>query len=265
MLDELRKPEYTGENRCWPCTVLNAIILLSACAGVIKFYPGKRTRRLGVASAVGIVGGAAIALRGYLVPGTPQIAPKLAARLSPKPQPPAETGSLAGETDEDVGERALSALLDAGIVHAVGESLHLDEGFRTDWRDEMTTLRSGNLGTAVRNASPSLVTTESVNDDEYIVVTTDGDEIENERWLSRPVAIAEVAATRALDEYDIDPDVRVQSASALRAFLNDCPVCDAPLEVTSADNCCGSGTSSPLAPPDEVLACPDCDQRVFTF
>ncbi len=263
MFDALRKPEYTGDNRCWPCTTLNAGILLFACAGIAELLPGKRTRRLSAVAMVGVIGGAAIALRGYLIPGTPGVAPKLVARLSPKPQPPTETGSLAGETDEDVGERALSELLDSGIIHTVGESLHLDEGFRTDWRDEMATLRTGNLEAAVRNASSSPVTTESVNDGAFIVVTTD--EIGDERWLSRPVAIAEVAATRALAEYDIDPDVRVQSASALRAFLDDCPVCDAPLEVTSADNCCGSGRSSPLAPPDEVLACPDCGERVFTF
>lgn len=263
MLDGLRKREYTGENRCWPCTVLNASVLLLACAGVDRLVPGERTRRLGAASVVGVVGGAAIALRGYLIPGTPAVAPKFAARLSSDRQPPAETGSLAGETDDDTGERALSELLDAGVVHSVGESLHLDERFRTDWRDEIESLQTADLEAAVRRVASSSVTTATVRDGAYIVVAADG--IESERWLPRPVAIAEVAAVRALAAYDVPPDVRVQSASALRAFLHDCPACDAPLEETSADQCCGSGSSNPLAPPDDVLACPRCDQRVFTF
>ncbi|EFW93174.1 hypothetical protein ZOD2009_04902 [Haladaptatus paucihalophilus DX253] len=266
MIDGLRKSEYTGENRCWPCTVLNTSILLLACAGVTRLLSGSRSRRFGVASVLGVVGGAGIALRGYLVPGTPQFAPKLVSALSPTPQPlqpPAEPGSLAGESDEETGERALSELLDAGVVHAVGESLQLDERFRTDWRAEMESVREGDLEAAVRAASSSSVSVQSVDSGAYIVVSAGG--VETERWLSRPVAIADVAAVRTLAEFDIDRDVRVQSASALRAFCRDCPVCDTPLEETSADSCCGSGSSTPLDAPDDVLACPECDQRVFTF
>ncbi|MFH5799223.1 hypothetical protein [Haladaptatus sp. CMAA 1911] len=263
MIDGLRKPEYTGESRCWPCTALNASVLFLACACVARLLPGTRSRRLGVASTVGIVGGAAIALRGYLVPGTPEFAPKLVAAFSDSPAPPAETGSLAGDTDEDVGERALSELLDANIIHPDGEGLYLDDRFRNDWREEMVTVRNGNLTAAVRSAASSPVSAKAVENGEFVVVSAGG--VETERWLSRPVAVAEVAAVRTLAEFDVDPDVRVQSASALRSFLYDCPVCDTPLEETSADRCCGSGRSNPLEAPDDVLACPECGQRVFTF
>ncbi|MFB9806261.1 hypothetical protein ACFFQF_13625 [Haladaptatus pallidirubidus] len=84
MLKQLRKPEYTGENRCWPCTALNTVLLLLACTIITvvpkKFaplVPSSRARRLGVASALGFIGGAAITLRGYFIPGTPHIAPRL--------------------------------------------------------------------------------------------------------------------------------------------------------------------------------------------
>jgi hypothetical protein len=263
MIDGLRKSEYTGENRCWPCTVLNISMLLFACACIARLLPGTRSCRLGIASMVGAIGGAVITLRGYLVPGTPEFAPKLVAVLSDSSQPPAEHGSLAGNPDEETGERALSELLDVGIIHAVGESLHLDERFRTDWREEMEIVRNGDLAAAVRDAASSSASTKTVEDGAFVVVSAGG--LETERWLSRPVAIAEVAAVRTLAEFDVDPDVRVQSASALRSFLYDCPVCDTPLEETSADRCCGSGSSNPLEAPDDVLACPECGQRVFTF
>ncbi|WP_227374142.1 hypothetical protein [Haladaptatus halobius] len=262
MLDDLRKPEYTGGNRCWPCTVSNAVLLFFVCAGVARLLPARRARRLGVASALGLVGSAAIALRGYLVPGTPRFAPRLVDALVGDPAKPMEAGSLAEEADDDAGERALDALLAGEIVHAVGDSLHLDERFRTDWRAEMRRVRERDLVSAVRDAAPAPVDVELVEGGDWVVVSAGGPE--SERWLSRPIAIAEVAAVRALAESDIDPAVRVQSASALRAFLRECPDCGVELEETTADRCCGSGTS-PLSPPDEVLACPTCDQHVFRF
>ncbi|WP_227353994.1 hypothetical protein [Haladaptatus salinisoli] len=262
MLDDLRRPEYTGENRCWPCTASNAVLLLLACASVARLLPAKRARRLGVASVLGLVGGATIALRGYLVPGTPRFAPRLVDVLAGEPTRPTEAGSLAGEAADDAGERALDALLAEGVVHAVGDSLHLDERFRSDWRAAMRRVRERDLAPAVSDAAPVPVDVELVEGGDWVVVSAGGPE--SERWLSRPVAIAEVAAVRALAESGVDPAVRAQSASPLRAFLRECPDCDVELEETTADRCCGSGTS-PLSPPDEVLACPACDRYVFRF
>ncbi|WP_458205264.1 hypothetical protein [Haladaptatus sp. NG-SE-30] len=230
--------------------------------------PTNRTRRLGIASALGLVGGGVIALRGYLVPGTPQFAPRITDVLEAEryrqgtTDRPAEVGSLVGELDDDASEQVVETLLDAGVVHAVGDSLHLDEGFRTDWRAAMTSVRDADLGRAVREATPQPVDVELAEGGDWVIISTGG--LESEQWLTRPVAIAEVAAVRALAGYGIDPDVGVQSASALRAFLHDCPNCDVELEATTASGCCGSERSS-LSPPDDVLACPSCDQRVFTF
>ncbi|WP_435154566.1 hypothetical protein [Haladaptatus sp. DFWS20] len=265
MLERLRKPEYTGENRCWPCTALNTLLLLLACAGV-TVLPIKRTRRLAAASSLGFAGGTAIALRGYFIPGTPRIAPRLRDSLLPdsvRPKrQPTETGSLASDSDGVSGEHAVEALLDAGVIHTVGETLHLDEPFRAEWRTEIERVRDGNLGKAVRKIAPDAADVELVEDGDWVVISAGGPE--SEQWLPRPVAIAEVAGVRVLVEYGIERDVRTQSASALRAFLHDCPDCDEPLEETTASRCCGSGTS-PLSPPDEVLSCPACRQYVFTF
>jgi len=66
VLDRLRQPEYTGDDRCLPCTVLNV-----AVAVVVSALLGRRQRALGIL--VLGVSLAAIYLRGYLVPGTPEL------------------------------------------------------------------------------------------------------------------------------------------------------------------------------------------------
>jgi hypothetical protein len=62
----LCRPEYTGENRCLPCTAVNLVI----AAGLTG---ATATVSLPAAAAVGAVSLASIYARGYLVPGTPEL------------------------------------------------------------------------------------------------------------------------------------------------------------------------------------------------
>jgi hypothetical protein len=66
IVDSLRQPEYTGENRCTPCTILNLGI-----AGAIGAAAARRSKLAGAL----VVGASVVAiyLRGYLVPGTPEL------------------------------------------------------------------------------------------------------------------------------------------------------------------------------------------------
>ncbi|ELY55555.1 hypothetical protein [Natronolimnohabitans innermongolicus] len=66
IVDELKQPEYTGENRCEPCTILNLAI-----AAIVGSLIARKTK-LGGLLAVGF-SIALIYLRGYLVPGTPTL------------------------------------------------------------------------------------------------------------------------------------------------------------------------------------------------
>jgi hypothetical protein len=65
-LERLEQPEYTGENRCFPCTVVNLLI-----AAVLAALVGRRNRELGIVTFLGAA--ALVSLRGYLVPGTPEL------------------------------------------------------------------------------------------------------------------------------------------------------------------------------------------------
>jgi len=281
VLDAFRRPAYTGDRRCWPCTVLNTGLLGLACALVARSTP------IGSA-AVGVAGGTAIALRGYFVPYTPQVAPRLVDALPfefPHPEgtggrPPGdgsddsrrssspETGSLSA--DEPGGEVA-EQLLDAGVLVAEGETLALDDAFETRWRETMDDLRALDdeaLATAAADAAATDVEGRLV-DDEYAKSIVLGDEnatMADEAWLSRPVAIAEVAAVRALADREdgFDSGTRRAAARPLRMFLDECPDCGSPVRETTTAACCGSVTT-PQSGPRDVLACQACDEQLFTF
>lgn len=305
MFDSLRNPEHTRENRCWPCTVVNAALLALGCVSVALWLPAKRGVRALSAVALAVGGGVAIAFRGYVVPATPRFAPRLVREIpvvravfghggdadldegGPGPgapgsdadwsttgqKPPgsdaAGTRALARETDDAVGERAADALLDAGVLHAVGDALHLDGQFRERWRDAMADVREGDagdgdgdLGTAVQDAAPHVGTVAVVDDGRWVVLAS-GDPAA-ERWVPRPVAVAEVSAVRTLADEGVPGELRVPAASALRTFLRACPACDTALVETTTGDCCGSGPN-PMAPPEPVLACPECEQRSVTL
>lgn len=87
LVDDLKRPEYTGENRCLPCTIVN--LAIAAAVGALV----ARRRRVAGALAFGL-SAALIYLRGYLVPGTPT--------LTKRYLPPAVLELFGKEPDPDV-------------------------------------------------------------------------------------------------------------------------------------------------------------------
>lgn len=264
-LSSIRRPKYTGDQRCWPCTVVNTVFLMLVC-GVLAF-----ARRRLAALCVGVVGTGVILLRGYLVPYTPRFAPQLVDRFSDASyhtDNPVKVGSLAGDT---TGDEILHALVATEVLVANGDEFRLDEGFRERWRAEMTPLRTvelDTLATIVAEYTPATVDTRVVNttgmfttdDNQWIALTGESESIMQETWLSIPIAIAEVAAVRALSA-DLSVEKRITAARPLRMFLEQCPACGGSVE-ESTDACCGGyGSTGPA----DILVCEGCDQRLFTF
>ncbi|SEP79264.1 hypothetical protein [Natrinema salaciae] len=270
----IRRPAYTGDDRCWPCTIANGI-LLTVGVGILT-VTGRRT----VAAAVAVVGAVAIWLRGYLVPYTPRFAPRLVAALPVDvgvhdDARERDAGSLsdADIADEEAdaappsGETVVTALLEAGVVVPAGEELRLEESFRTEWRREMDHLRGRELEELAAEADA--LTDSSI------------DARVGRDWRGRPstvrlvgdgsrgvsldavVAVAELAAARALEPRIDDERVRLAAGRPLRSLLERCPRCDRELTV-SQSTCCGEVT--PIgSTPAEKLRCPDCDVRLFTY
>lgn len=109
--DVLRQPEYTGENRCEPCTVLNLLI-----AAVLGWLVSRRSRLGGVlAVAVSTV---LIYFRGYLVPGTPALTkrylpPTVLRWFGKDPEPDVASGFGGAVSNDDADTDAASASEDA--------------------------------------------------------------------------------------------------------------------------------------------------------
>ncbi|MWG36271.1 hypothetical protein [Halomarina oriensis] len=271
-LDAIRRPEHTGDRRCWPCTLVNGVAVLATA-----FLVARRRRGLGLV--VAVLGGVLVWLRGYVVPYTPAFAPRLVA-ASPLPDDwfhtetqyrtapegsdgPEAPGTLGADAGLD-GEETLSVLLDAGAVEADDDGIRLTPTFEEAWRAEMTPLADRDteaLAASVGGVVPDRPATvvEGI-DDEWVVL---GDGTPEETWLSRPVAVAELAAVRALDGV-VSADVARQAAGPLRMFLSTCPDCGTPVVESTTATCCG-GYTTPLSAPDDVLACPSCQLRLFTF
>lgn len=276
-LDAIRRPEHIGDQRCWPCTVVNVAIV---CA--VALVLGRRRRALGLA--VASLGATLVYLRGYVVPGTPAFAPKLVAASplpddwfhtdSPAPGIEREGGEsgdegLAGDDDLD-GEQLLETLLAAGALTVDGETVDLDPAFAEVWESKMADLADldtealADATFAVAHASEASTYDGDGDPHEWVVLSDGSGSFEGRTWLSRPVAIAETAAVNALDGYVDDEGTRRAAAGPLRMFLQTCPDCGTDLREQSAASCCG-GYTGPKEEPATVLACPDCNLRLYTF
>lgn len=278
VLAAVRRPEHTGERRCWPCTAVNLAVLAVGCGGVVA------NGWLVPAVVLAAVGVGAVWLRGYLVPYTPQFAPRLVAPLPGDPFGVRATRALdggspavAGEGDPDGGgtlagedgppdpEAVLEVLAAADVVDVTEEAVSLDESVFADWEAEMAALRSlddDDLAAAVAETSTAARVDAVRPTERTWIVLADADRSPSSQvWLSPPVAVAETAAARALAGRLDDHGERLAAAAALRGFLDTCPVCERDLVETSTASCCGGQTTTP----ERVLACESCDARLYTL
>lgn len=249
VIERLRQPEYTGENRCLPCTVVNAAIavVLAVAVGVVE-------PALGVA--VAVVAAAAIYLRGYLVPGTPTLTkrylPDRVLRWFDK-APERERVGPPDRTDVE------GYLLDVDAVEPAGEDLAVTEAFAAEWHAAIEAVREDPAATA-----GDLLDLEdpAVEERDFgAVVTEDG--YPAAEWPSRAALLADLGAVRVLAERDDDWEAQDRTAqgrilSGLRVFLETCPDCGGTPELgeETVESCCREA---------QVLTytCGDCDARLL--
>ncbi|AGB37570.1 hypothetical protein [Natronococcus occultus] len=213
--DAVRQPAYTGENRCLPCTVVNVAIaiVLAVALGIAATPP------IGaVALAVSL---ATIVLRGYLVPGTPE----LTKRYLPAPvlelfgKEPIETSSL-----EDVDpDEPRDVLVAAGVAERTADgALSLTDRFRSAFRDAAESTAPDATDVAI------LVGADEAVERGPRAYSIDGSRLL--RWESDAALVADVAAASVLratvDDWDsIDRDRRLDLLRRLRLLLERCPDC----------------------------------------
>ena len=277
MRSRLRRPEYTGENRCWPCTAVNAFVV-----AVVSLVVALVSPPLGVG--VLLVGVALVALRGYVVPYTPQFAPRVVAALpyaervfgrshARRTDGGQQSESLAG--DDVDGDALVRRLGEAGVVTTDDtDELFLADEVRRTWNAGMRRLRDvtdAELADATASAAPFPASGHV--EGEWVVVTreaggdaTDGDGDEgdagDEVWLSRAHAIADTAAVAAMADR-VDQATAAHAATPFRLFLDRCPLCDGDVEETVVKECCGGPGSIYDNPETPVLACVDCGELLY--
>jgi len=265
IIDGLRQPKYTGQNRCVPCTALNTVI-----AGVASVLLAVVSVPVGVAAFAVFAG--VIYLRGYLVPGTPTITsryfPDRVLRLFDKAEGVADGGTVrgAGTKDVEVGDIE-EMLLESDVIEICDEvdDMCLTDRFRESWsrRIESTKDEDGEgekllLAESIDVDADAL----SLEENGRFAVKLDGDRIAS--WKSRAAFLADLAAEKELKLWCEDWNIlnerdRSRMIASLRVFLDECPSCGGPVSPIeeNVDTCCRKNLVN------VTLECEDCGDIVF--
>jgi len=263
-LARFKNPEYTGENRCLPCTVVNTLI-----AAVLAVAAGAAVRVV-AGAAIGVVAGlavfgvsaASIYFRGYLVPGTPTLTkryfpPWLLALFG---KGPTETRD---PHESDVDPETVLRRVGALELCRGGDDLCLVDDFRAAWYERIEDAdRSG----AGREVLLEVLDLEE-GDVEYrefgdaFQALVDGDVVG--KWESEAAFLADVGAARELAGRDDDWDrytivERSQLLNGLRLFIDTCPSCggEPDFGTETVESCCSTHEVA-------AVACNECGVRLF--
>lgn len=260
-VESLRQPEYTGENRCTPCTFVNVAI-----AGVSAIAVSTLSPVVGVATFVLFAG--IIYLRGYLVPGTPTLTkrylPDHVLAWFDKEPTLGEEYALGVDSDSEVDPEEILVGVDALELCEDGTDLCLTDEFREAWLAHTDRLDESDETPQAVLADLLGVSSERVSTAERgssLVAEVDGEQVG--RWESRAAFVADMAAERALEErtsgwLELPVDQRSHLLTSLRIFLERCPECNGTvaMQEETVGSCCRSW---------EVIAgaCQNCEARIF--
>ena len=267
LIRSLRRPEYTGDNRCEPCTVLNVVL-----AGLLGSAIARKSRVGGYAALLVSVG--LIYLRGYLIPGTPELTkrylpPEVLRWFGKEPQLETRSGlgkqSESGNNSNESSSETSTAdpleetedidlhdyLLAEGILEPCEDrdDLCLVTEFRTEWDHKIAELADKNLEAAEagsvlgieRNAEEFEI---EQYGDAWTLVADSGT---LGQWPSQGAFLADVGAARVLDTWStqwstLAPAQRGQILNGLRLFLKQCPGGSGSVSMNqeTVESCCSS-------------------------
>lgn len=268
-LDRLRRPEYTGANRCLPCTVVNLVLAAGLALVVALVAPWGAPVVLALSLA-------AIWLRGYLVPGTPELTKRylprrvlawfgkdpVAVRATPDFDPETALSGMGVIEDDPETEDvrlvpAFAAALDDAIPapeavdrQSLAAALGAPDAVFEDHGEAVVArVRDPETGTTVDGGAAG----DGRSEDAAPVA----------QWESRAALAADAGAARTLPAWDESwarrpPGERALLCRSVRTLLPTCPACGGPLapSASTVESCCSRY---------EVLAlsCTDCEARLF--
>lgn len=269
VLERFRQPEYTGENRCLPCTVVNVAIafVTSAFVALIAFP-------LGVV--VFIASLIAIYFRGYLVPGTPTLTKRyLPDRiLSLFDKHPIEETKNDEETWQTVEsleyekEHAVDPEQFLFDVGAVGPCEHEEDLCLTDeFARRLDGRRDSNSEDSVN--SKKIASLFDAEPDSMTVLDRESPAVKIDRrvrkWPSEAALLADFAADRSLRaQTERWPEVpltqRLGILKSLRSFYERCPRCSGEIYLSeeTTESCCRTYDVY-------MIGCRECEQPLLEF
>ena len=267
LFGRFRQPEYTGENRCMPCTAVNTLIAIGL-AGVVAFGGTVLANPpVGIAAGVGLFAASMLLIyfRGYLVPGTPELTKKylppwLLALFGKEPVLDRhEPITVDGEAID-----AEAVLVSVGALEECPDSddLCLTDRFREAWQAELDAIDS-----------------ERGRDQLLTLLDVDAGEVEYQefgsafrarvdgrvvgKWESEAAFLADLTAARVFADnhagWDTLPvTARGQLLNGLRLFIDTCPTCGGTpsFGAETVESCCSTYEVA-------AVSCEECEARLF--
>jgi hypothetical protein len=266
VISRFRQPEYTGENRCMPCTVANTLIAVGVSVAVAAGGAVVATPLVSAAGGVAVFGGSllAIYLRGYLVPGTPELTKRYFPPwlLSLFGKEPVLDRHQPVETDEEFDPEA--TLVEVGALEECADSddLCLTDSFGEAWHEQLETLDTETGRDELLELLE--VDTGEVEYSEFgraFVAQLDGQTVG--KWESEAAFLADLAAARVFAQHypgwsALSIEARGQLLNGLRLFLDTCPNCGGvpAFDSDTVESCCSTYDVA-------AVTCGDCEARLF--
>jgi len=249
MLARLRNPEYTGANRCLPCTVVNSAVAVALAGAVGVGVATVTTPGVAAVASVLVVCLSALSiwLRGYLVPGTPELTkrympPWLLAWFGKGPA--AETGT---SHFEEAGVDLETMLLELDVVEPCEDvdDLYLTDPFDEAWSRELQRIPEDvDAERVVELLGLAPVDVGVQRFDGAVVIRRDGDQLG--QWPSNTALRVDVAAARTLADWTdewakLSPGARGETLAGLRVFVRECPDgSPATFSTETVESCCSN-------------------------
>lgn len=257
LINQLRQPEYVGENRCSLCTIVNIVIAI-----VVSVFVTFASPFLGVG--VFVFSLSTIYLRGYLVPGTPTLTkryfPKRVLRWFGK-EP------MVSKINESIEIDPERKLLRADAIEPCQEQadLCLTSKFRKQWRERIHIIREDEF-VKDRLANTLNIIPEggqlSIDQRGSAFVAYTGDVVVGQ-WESQAALVADIAGATELSQRvpnweNLTPAEIFRILTSLRIFVEQCPECDGPVQIEQelVESCCQSYEAV-------ASTCQDCGARLF--
>lgn len=253
-IKSIQQPLHTGENRCFPCTVIN-ITLAFVTSIVIALILMERTTEVisVVISGCAFVSSVIIVwLRGYIVPGTPTITkrymPNKLLRLFGKPSKELkpQIGGI-GKSIKSVQINLQKILMEARAIEPCldTDDLCLSGYFARQWDDTLDAIGEYPDPEIVIDVFGFNFTNINFNEHGGAVSVRSGNRLIG-KWPSRTALRIDIAGCQLLssmvpDWGELTPHERSQIVAGLRIFLEKCPGGGpVKLQEETVESCCSS-------------------------